>query len=129
MVQSGFQMCAALDQNQGWTSVIIVGGECKIGHVITGSMMPLFSVKVCAIILCIHNSIVVTHSNTCHEIAGHSIISTPPSTALPQIESCSHTTTHEIAPSSTTMGDIQLLQCSPHRNHLQPLPSSWHHKV
>lgn len=46
VAQLGYQMCAVLDQSQGWTNVIMVDGEKHHGA-ITVSMMRQFNVKVC----------------------------------------------------------------------------------
>lgn len=54
LAQSGYQVCAALDPSQGWTSAIITDGEWH-HFVIIVSVMPQFNVKVCSLIFIHHN--------------------------------------------------------------------------
>ena len=49
LAQSGYQVSAALDPSQGWTSAIIMDGEWR-HFVITVAVMPQFNVKVLYII-------------------------------------------------------------------------------
>ena len=47
LAQSGYQVCAAMDPSQGWTSVIITDGEWhRPFNVISISVMPQLNVKV-----------------------------------------------------------------------------------